>query len=47
MKRPRMAIAGEATIEDGKGISRLGCCRAGGGAMAMPYHARFLSEIFY
>ena len=32
-----MAIAGEENIEGGKGISGLGCCAAGGGALAMPY----------
>ena len=30
-------MAAEATIEAGKGISSLGCCGPGGGALAMPY----------
>jgi hypothetical protein len=33
MNRGRRALAGEETIAAGKGISGLGCCGAGGGAL--------------
>jgi hypothetical protein len=40
-----MAIAGEETIEAGKGISGLGGCGAGDGASARPYDEERLSRL--